>query len=147
MGIPREKHGTLESEATSFLLLVAGLFFLLEGLIHYDNFFVTASEIHSATAIILVVGSVAVAALYLALAYSCWKNPSDTGFFAFALVLSVLLSVSYFVLEIVESAGPQFYFIASFNYVQFLSGYGSVTIFVELLIVFFSFRVYRSTSS
>ncbi len=146
MGTPREKHGTLETEATSFLLFVAGAFFLLEGLIHYDDFFVTASETRSATAIALVIGSVAVAILYLALAYSCWKNPGDPGFFGFAVILSGLISASYFALEIVESAGPQFYFSAFFNYVQFVSGYGSVTIFVELLIAFFSFRVYRSSS-
>ena len=146
MGTPRAKRGTLETEATSFLLFVAGAFFLLEGLIHYDDFFVTSSETHSATAIALVIGSVAVAILYLALAYSCWKNPSDQGFFGFALTLSSLLSASYFVLEIVESAGPQFYFPAFFNYVQFVAGYGSVTIFVELLIAFFSFRVYRLNS-
>ncbi len=146
MGIPRKKLGTLETELTSFLLFVAGSFFLLEGLIHYDDFFVTASETRSTTAITLVIGSVAVALLYLALAYSCWKNPGDQGLFGFALVLSGILSASYFVLEIVESAGPQFYFSAFFNYVQFVSGYGSVTIFVELLIAFFSFRIYRSLS-
>ena len=145
MVAPREKRATLETEATSFLLFVAGAFFLLEGLVHYEDFFVTSRAVNSVS-IVLVVGSVVVALFYLLLAYSCWKNPANNGSFGSAMVTSALLSASYFVLVVVEFAGPQFYFTSFFNYIQFLAGYGSVTIFVELLIVFFSSRVYRSLS-
>jgi hypothetical protein len=138
-------RGTLESEATSFLLLVAGLFFSVEGVLHYVDFFVTSNAKNSVS-IVLTLGSAAIALLYFALAYSCWRNPRDTGFFAFALILSSILSASYFILVIVESLGSKFYFSASVSYFEFLSGYGSVTIFVELLIAFFSFRVYRTLS-
>jgi hypothetical protein len=141
----KRKSGTLETETTSFLLFAAGAFFLLEGLIHYEDFFVT-NKAENSVSIVLVVGSVAVALLYLLLAYSCLKNPGYQGLFLFTMIISGLLSASYFVLAIVEFAGPKFYFESFFNYIQFLSGYGSVTIFIELLIAFFSFRVYRLNS-
>jgi len=134
---------TLETEFTSFMLFVAGAFFLLEGLIHYEDFFVT-SKAGNSVSIVLVIGSVTVAFLYLLLAYSCWKNPTNKGYFGFVTLISALLSTSYFVLAVVEFAGPRFYFASFFNYIQFLAGYGSVTIFIELLIAFFSFRAYRS---
>ena len=96
---------TLETEFTSFMLFVAGAFFLLEGLIHYEDFFVT-SKAGNSVSIVLVIGSVAIALLYLLLAYSCWKNPANKGYFGFATLISAILSASYFVLAVVEFAGP-----------------------------------------
>lgn len=147
MDISRRASGTLETEATSFLLAVAGLFFLLETIVHYDDFFVQFKETANITPIVLVAGSSAVTILYLLLGYSCWRNPASEGLFGFAMVFSGLLCISYFVIAIVESTSAQLYFSPYFNYVQFLVGYGSVTIFVELLILFFSLRVYRSFAS
>ena len=89
MVAPREKRATLETEATSFLLFVAGAFFLLEGLVHYEDFFVT-SRADNSVSIVLVVGSVVVALFYLLLAYSCWKNPANNGYFGTAMVMSVI---------------------------------------------------------
>jgi hypothetical protein len=125
------------------MLFVAGAFFLLEGLIHHEDFFVT-SKAENSVSIVLVVGSIAVAFLYLLLAYSCWKNPVK-GSFGLVMAISALLTISYFVLAVVEFAGPQLYFTSFFNYVQFLAGYGSVTVFIELLIAFFAFRSFKSS--
>ena len=63
MDTRRKRDGTLETEATIFLLFVAGAFFLLEGLIHYEDFFVT-SKAENSVSIVLVVGSIAVALLF-----------------------------------------------------------------------------------
>jgi hypothetical protein len=141
-----QKQGTLETEATSFLLAVAGSFFLLETIVHYDDFFVSFKSTSDLIPIILVVGSLAVTIFYLVLGYSCWKNPTNGGLFVFAIVFSGLMSLAYFIIAIVESTSAQVYFSPYFNYAQFLVGYGSVTIFVELLILFFSWRVYRAQS-
>ena len=140
------KTRTLEAEATSFLLMVAGLFFLLETIVHYDDFFVSFKSTGDVTPIILVVGSLAVAIGYFVLAYSSWRNAVSEGLFGFVIVFVGLLSLAYFIIAIVESTSVQLYFSPYFNYVQFLVGYGSVTIFVELLILFFALRVYRSLS-
>lgn len=139
----KSKSRTLETEATSYLLLVSGLFFLLEGTVHYDDFFVRSHVTNIGVAMTLFLGSVAVGVLYLFLGYSCWRDPVSEGLFIFVALFSGLLSLSYFAIAIVESTSAQLYFSPFFSYVQFLVGYGSVTIFVELLIVFFSLRVYR----
>lgn len=133
------KRGTLESEVTSYLLFLAGLFFTTEGVLHYIDFFVT-SNAKNAVSITLILGSATIALVYFALAYSCLRNPRDSGYFAFAMIWSSLLSLAFFILVIVESLGSKFYFSSSVSYFEFLSGYGSVTIFAELLIVFFAFR-------
>jgi hypothetical protein len=146
VGTSTQKTRTLEAEAASFLLAVAGLFFLLETIVHYDDFFVSFKATDDVTPIILVVGSLAVAIGYFALAYYSWKNPESEGLFGFVIVFSGLLSLSYFIIAIVESTNVQLYFSPYFSYIQFLVGYGSVTIFVELLILFFALRVYRSLS-
>lgn len=138
---------TLEQEATSFLLTVAGLFFLLETIVHYNDFFVSFKATDDLIPILLVVGSLAVAIGYFVLGYFSWQKPASEGLFAFVMVFSGLLSLSYFLIAIVESTSVQLYFSPYFSYVQFLVGYGSVTIFVELLSLFFSFRVYRALAS
>ncbi len=144
----RRNGQSLEVEATSFLLIIAGLFFLLESTIHYADFFVTSRGGGSSpVALSLTLGSFAIGLLYFLLAYSCLKNQKDVEPFAFATAYAGLMSISYFIVEIVESFGPKFYFSASFDYAQFLVGYGSVTILVELLIVFFSYRAWKTLSS
>ncbi|MDG6904297.1 MAG: hypothetical protein JRN20_00770 [Nitrososphaerota archaeon] len=136
---------SLETEATSFLLFTAGLFFSVEGTLHYINFFVM-SHAENTVSLILIIGSASIALLYYVLGYSCWTNPFDLGFFAFSLIVSVLLSACFFILVFVEALGSKFYLSAYVSYFQFLSGYGSATIIIELLIVFFSYRVCRALS-
>lgn len=131
---------SLESEATSFLLLVAGLFFSAEGTLHYIDFFVTSHAVNAVSAV-LITGSFAIALLYFGLSYSCWRSPQSVGSFAFSMVLSSALSACFFILIILEALGSKFYFSAWLSYFQLLSGYGSVTVFVELLVAFFSYRV------
>jgi len=139
---------TLEIEATSFLLGVASLFFLLEGIIHYSDFFITAHEgNNSLVPVSLILGSIVIGLLYFLLACLCLQNQGNAWLFAFVAVFAGLLSISYFIIEIVESLGPKFYFFVSFNYVQFITGYGSITILIELLIVFFSYRVFKTLST
>jgi hypothetical protein len=147
MSALKEKIRTLETEVTSFLLLVAGLFFLLEGTIHYANFFVTAHVTNIYVPLTLFVGSIAVGAIYLFLAYKTWRNPVSETLMVLATLFSGFLSVSYFIIAIIESTTAQSFFSPFFNYIQFLVGYGSVTILVELLIVFFSWRAYRALLS
>jgi hypothetical protein len=88
-----QKAGTLETEGTSFLLMVAGLFFLLETIVHYNDFFVSSKETNDAIPKTLVVGSLSVAIMYSILAYSCWRNPASEGLFGFAVVFSGLVSL------------------------------------------------------
>ena len=140
-----ETRASLEAVATSFLLMVAGLFFTLEGALHYIDFFVTSYAMN-ATSLVLIVGSFTIAVLYYVLSLSCWGNPHDAGYFGFSLVISALLSACFFILVILEALGSDFYFSAWVSYFQILSGYGSVTVFVEILIAFFSYRVIKSLS-
>jgi hypothetical protein len=146
LGATKESGRNLETDIACFLLLVAGLFFLLEGIIHYDDFFVTSHAGENLTTSFLIFGSFAVALVYLGLAYLSWQSPVSSDLFGFAAIFSGLLSAAYFLIEVVESAGPKFYFSASINYIQFVSGYGSVTILVELLVAFFSYRIFKALS-
>lgn len=143
MSTSPKESSTLETEFTSFLLFAAGILFVLETIIHYNTFFIATHGSNTLTTIILVGGNAGIGILYLGLAYACWKSPDNKDLFGFVALLSGLLSLSYFIVEIIESLSPNLYFSSFVNYFQFVIGYGSVTIFVELLIVFFSFRSYR----
>ncbi len=144
MSTPKESS-TLETEFTSFLLFAAGILFVVESIIHYNTFFVvTHGSNNTLTTTILVGGNAGIGIVCLGLAYACWKGPDNKDLFGFVALLSGLLSLSYLTVEIIESLSPNLYFSTFVNYFQFVVGYGSVTIFVELLIVFFSLRVYRS---
>ncbi len=147
IGATKESGRTLESDTAAFLLFVAGLLFFLEGIIHYDDFFVSSQVSATATTWALVLGNLVVGLLYFALAYSCLQAPKSEDLFGFSLFFSGTLSGSYIAVEIVESVGPKFYFAEPFNYIHFVIGYGSVTIFVELLVAFFCYRVFRTLAA
>jgi len=129
-------------EGSIFLLIAAGLFFSLEALFHYEDFLheITLKSV-SSVALALVIGSSIIGLIYFWLAYSCWGNREDPEFFTISLFVSGFLVLAYFVVEVIASAFPQFFVQVYLNYFQFVSGYGSVTIFVEMLVVFFTYRV------
>jgi uncharacterized membrane protein len=136
-----EGAGSFEVEGSIFLLIAAGLFFSLEAVFHYDDFLheITLKSV-SSVALALVIGSVIIGLIYFWLAYSCWGNRDDPEYFTVALFVCGFLVLAYFVEEITASAYPQFFVQVYLNYFQFISGYGSVTIFVEMLVVFFTYR-------
>jgi hypothetical protein len=144
MSTTPKESSSLETEFTSFLLFAAGILFVDEAIIHYSTFFVVTHGSLALSTTILVGGNAGVGILFLGLAYVCWKSPDNKDLFGFVALLSGLLSLSYLIVGIIESLSPNLYFSSFVNYFQFVIGYGSVTIFVELLIVFFSFRSYRS---
>ena len=136
-----EGTGSLEVEGSIFLLIASGLFFSLEAVFHYEDFLheITLKSV-SSVALALVIGSVIIGLTYFWLAYSSWTNRDDPEYFTIALFVSGFLVLAYFVVEVIASAFPQFFVEVYLNYFQFVSGYGSVTIFVEMLTVFLTYR-------
>jgi hypothetical protein len=138
-----EIPSTLDVDAATFLLLADGLFFLLETFFHYSSFSEhLANHNASPQALELIVGSLAVSLGYFAFAYFSWKNKTNEQYFGMGLLYSFLLVLLYFMLTIVLAVLPKLYFLADLEYAQFSYGYGSVTIFVEMLTVFFCYRAY-----
>lgn len=140
----------VEVEGSIFLLLTAGIFFALETLFHYESFLheITLKSV-APEALDLIIGSAIISLIYLWLGYSCWSNGSDPDRFTIAMFISGFLIFSYFVVEIAASAFPTFYYAMYLDYAQFVSGYGSVTIFVEMLVFFLCYRadkILRSNS-
>ena len=131
----------IEVEASVFLNFVAGVFFALETLFHYESFLheITLKSV-APEALDLIIGSAIVTLIYFWLGYSCWRNSAEPDNFAIPMFVSGFLILSYFVVEVAASAFPTFYYAMYLDYAQFVSGYGSVTIFVEMLILFFSYR-------
>lgn len=131
----------IEVEGSIFLLLAAGAFFALETLFHYESFLheITLKSV-APEALDLIIGSTIISLTYFWLGYSCWKNSTDPESFTMAMFVCGFLIFSYFVVEITASASPGFYYATYLDYAQFVSGYGSVTIFVEMLVLFFSYR-------
>ncbi len=60
-----------------------------------------------------------------------------------AVFICGFLIFAYFVVEIIDTGFPQFYYAAYLEYGQFVSGYGSVTILTEMLSLFFTYRAYK----
>ena len=136
--------GSIEIEGSVFLLLASGLFFGLETLFHYESFLHQIS-IKSVVpeALVLVIGSGIISVTYCLLSYFCWKGSSNSDNFVIAQFVSGILIFAYFVVEISASAFPEFTYATNLEYGQFVSGYGSVTIFVEMLVFFFTYRATR----
>jgi len=132
---------SLEIEGSIFLLVASGLFFAMESLFHYESFIhdITLKSV-SPEALALVIGCAIIALVYFWLGYSCWRSRDDPEYFAIAMFLSGFLVIAYFFEEIIASALPQFFISSYLNYFQSVSGYGSVTIFVEMLVLFFTYR-------
>jgi hypothetical protein len=137
----KEPASSFEVEGSIFLLLASGLFFALETLFHYESFLheITLKSV-SSEALVLVIGSAIVSVIYFWLGYSCWKSRDDPESFTIALFATGFFVLAYFAEEIIASAFPSFFYAFYLDYAQFIPGYGSVTIFVEMLALFFVYR-------
>jgi hypothetical protein len=136
-----ESAASFEVEGAVYLLVASGLFFALETLFHYESFVhqITLKSI-SSEALALVIGSAIISLVYFWLGFSCWRTRGDSENFAIAMFVSGFFVFSYFVVEITASAFPRFFYASYLDYAQFVPGYGSVTIFVEMLALFFTYR-------
>jgi len=139
--VKQEAAASFEAEGAIFLLVASGLFFAMETLFHYESFLhqITLKSI-SSEALALVIGSAIISLIYFWMGFSCWRSRGDPENFAIAMFVSGFFVFSYFVVEITASAFPQFFYASYLDYAQFVSGYGSVTIFVEMLALFFTYR-------
>jgi hypothetical protein len=139
----------LEIDGSSFLLLAAGVFFGLETLSRYETFIHQTTSVKSIAAegLILIIGSATISATYLLLSYSCWKGRSNPDSFVTAQVFSGILIFAYFAVQITTTAFSHYAFMADMDYAQFVTGYGSVTIFVEMLVLLFAYRAYKIIES
>jgi len=135
---------SLEIEVSSFLLFVSGIFFGLEVLSRLQTL---SQEIIFRNVIpqILVsaIGSAIIAIIYVWLGFLCWKDQTNSDNFIVASFVSGFLVFAYFVVQIIGTAFAQFYDATRLDYGGFVVGYGSVTIFIEMLGLFFTYRAYR----
>jgi hypothetical protein len=135
---------SIEIEGSIFLLFVSAMFFALETLFHYESFIheITLKNV-APEALDLIIGSAIIAVIYAWLGYSCLKDRTNADTFIVAAFICGFLIFAYFVVEIIDTGFPQFYYAAYLEYGQFVSGYGSVTILTEMLSLFFTYRAYK----
>lgn len=133
---------SLEVEASIALLLTCGALFALASLFHYTSFVHgVALKNVAPEALDLVIGSGIISFIYFWLGISCWRKRSDSERFLIPFCFSGILVLGYFFVEVVTSVLPTLSYSLYINYAQFVSGYGSVTILAETLVLFFSYRV------
>jgi len=135
---------SIEVEGSIFLLFFSAMFFGLGTIFHYESFLheITLKNV-APEALDLIIGSAIITLIYAWLGYSCRKDRTNPDYFIVATFICGCLIFSYFVIQIVDSVYPKFYYAAYLEYGQFVSGYGSVTIFVEMLALFFTYRAYN----
>jgi hypothetical protein len=138
---------SFEIEGSIYLLLVSGLFFAFETVLHYEDFLHEITlKIVAPEALDLIIGSAIISLIYFCLGYSCSRDRTDSDRYLFALAFTGILVLAYFVVEVLSSVSTQFYYANYIEYGQFVAGYGSVTIFVELLVLLFTYRVIKANS-
>jgi hypothetical protein len=147
VSVPVKASESLEAEASIFFLFACGAFFALETLFHYESF------VHSETlrevapeALTLVIGSAIIAFIYFWMGYSCASGTNDRDRFLMAFCFSTILVITYFIVEASSSASSKFFYATYQNYAQFVTGYGSVTILAEMLVMFSTYRVATKTN-